>query len=104
MINIRNLDVKENLGVKFKDSIFNELVFLQYHWVRMILKATGPKKGSKQSLPKVNFKKPVQKSIVELWTDISNQMIKYQLPHTRFDKIGDHKHDIYICIEYYPPS
>ena len=23
-------------------------------------------------------------------------MIKYQLPHTRFDKISDHKHDIYL--------
>ena len=34
-----------------------------------------------------------QKSIVELWTVISNQIIKYQLPHMRFDQIKDHKHD-----------
>ena len=38
----------------------------------------------------------VQKSLVELWTVISNRMIKYQLPHTRFDEISDHKHDIYL--------
>ena len=26
-------------------------------------------------------------------------MIKYQLPHTRFDQISDHKHDIYLHVE-----
>ena len=36
-------------------------------------------------------------SIVELWTVISDQMIKYQLPHTRFDQTSDHKLDIYPC-------
>ena len=33
---------------------------------------------------------------MELWTVISNQMIKYQLPHTRFDQISNHKHDIHL--------
>ena len=36
---------------------------------------------------------------MELWTVISKQMIKCQLPHTRFDQISDHKHD--ICIYFY---
>ena len=40
-----------------------------------------------------NFEKvAVQKSIEELWTVISN----YQLPHTQFGQINDHKHDIYL--------
>ena len=26
-------------------------------------------------------------------------MIKYQLPHKRFDQISDHKHDIYLYVE-----
>ena len=38
----------------------------------------------------------VKKSIAELLTVISNQMIKYQLPHTRFDQINDHEDDIYL--------
>ena len=29
----------------------------------------------------------VQKSIAELWTAVSNQMIRYQLTHTRLDQI-----------------
>ena len=36
----------------------------------------------------------VQKSIAELWTVISNQMIKYQLLHTRYDLISDRKNDV----------
>ena len=36
----------------------------------------------------------VQKPIAELWTVISNQRIKYQLPHTRFDQISDNEHEI----------
>ena len=31
--------------------------------------------------------------IAELWTIISNQIIKQQLPHTRFDQIHNHKCD-----------
>ena len=34
--------------------------------------------------------------MAELWTVVPNQMIKYQLPHTRFDQVSDHKHDIYL--------
>ena len=63
----------------------------------MVLKATLRKESSKQSLPQVSFEKvTVQKSIEELWNVISNQMIKYQLSHTRFDQISDHKHGIYL--------
>ena len=36
----------------------------------------------------------VQKSIAELWTVISNQMIKYQLLHTRYDLISVRKYDV----------
>ena len=39
----------------------------------------------------------VQKSIAELWIVVSNQMIKYQLSHTRFNQLSYHKHNIYLC-------
>ena len=62
--------------------------------------------GSESDCPETKFqtitsyrqleKVTVQKSTAELWTVISNQMIKYQLPHTRFDQIRDHKHGIYL--------
>ena len=42
------------------------------------------------------LKATVQKSIAELWTIISNQMIKYQLPHTRSDQISGNKYNIYL--------
>ena len=38
----------------------------------------------------------VQKSIAELWTVISSQMIMCQIPHTRFDQISDHRHGVYL--------
>ena len=38
----------------------------------------------------------VQKSIAELWTVISNRMIKNQLPHRRFGQISNHKHGTYL--------
>ena len=38
----------------------------------------------------------MQKPIGELWTVISNQMIKYPLPHTWFNQISDHQHDMYL--------
>ena len=34
------------------------------------------------------------KFITNSWTVICNQMVKYQLPHTRFNQSSDHKHDI----------
>ena len=37
-----------------------------------------------------------QKSIVELWTVISVQMIKYQLPHAQFDHISDLEYAILV--------
>ena len=42
------------------------------------------------------LKATVQKSIAKLWTVISNQMIKYQLPHTRSDQISGNKYNIYL--------
>ena len=33
---------------------------------------------------------------MKLWAVISKQMIKHLLPHTRFDEISDHEHDIYL--------
>ena len=33
---------------------------------------------------------------MELRIVIFNQMIKYQFPHMLFDKISDHKHNIYF--------
>ena len=56
----------------------------------MVLQATVKKQSSRQWFP---LKVTVQKSI---WTIISNQMIKHQLLHTRFDQITDDKHDIYL--------
>ena len=38
----------------------------------------------------------VHKSIEERWTVVFNAMIKYQVPHTRFDQISNHKHDIHL--------
>ena len=52
----------------------------------MIFKTDCPETDFKQSLPKFSLKKvTVQKPIPEIWIIISNQMIKYQLPRTRFD-------------------
>ena len=33
---------------------------------------------------------------MDFWTFISSHLIKYQLPHKRFDQISDHKHEIYL--------
>ena len=61
------------------------------------LKSTVQKQSPKQSIPKVSLKKvTVQKSIAEILTVISNQIIKYQLPHTRFYQISDPKHDKHL--------
>ena len=40
--------------------------------------------------------------MVQLWTIISNQMIKYQLPIAQFDQISDHKHNIYLHGKLFP--
>ena len=60
----------------------------------MVSKATVQETKIKQS--KITVKVTVQKAIPELWSDISNKMIKYQLSHIRFDQIGDHEHDLYL--------
>ena len=58
----------------------------------MVLKATLQKQSSKQSFPKVSKSNCPEAHCGTL----DNQMIKYQLPHTRFDEISDHKHDIHL--------
>ena len=55
--------------------------------------------GLESNYPKIKFqaiKVTVQKSIAELFTIISNHLIKYQVPHALFYQINDHKHDIYL--------
>ena len=59
--------------------------------------------GFESDYPEVKFqtitfysqfeKATVQKSIAELQTVTSSQMIRYQLLHTQFDQISDYKHD-----------
>ena len=72
-MNIRNLGPKGRLWVEFKDGICAELCLNL--WFEKVT---------------------VQKSIAELWTVILYQMIKYQLPHARFEQISDLKHDILV--------
>ena len=74
---------KEILGVKFKDGMCPKLCLklsFERDWYF--------RDNTENKVPK--------KSIEELWTVFSNQMIKHQLPHTRFDQISDHKHVIYL--------
>ena len=92
MMNIRNIDSKESLGVNFKDGICIKVCLKLwcesdwYYCVKMVLKAALHKQSPKQSFPK---KVTVQKPIAELWTVISEEMIKYQLTHAQFDQISD---------------
>ena len=51
--------------------------------------------GSRSRARAQVLKVAVQKSIAELWTIISDQMIKYQLLDTQFYQISNHKRDIY---------
>ena len=62
----------------------------------MVLKATLQKKVPNNRFLSQFEKVTVQKPIMELWAGISNQMIKYQLPHTRFNQFSDHQHVIYL--------
>ena len=71
------------------------------------LKATGifvillSQNGFQSNCPEIKFetitslgqseKVTVQKSIAELWTVFSNQMMKYRFPHTQLDEISAHK-------------
>ena len=50
--------------------------------------------STETELQTITFQSPfekvtAQKPTAELWTVISNQMIKRQLPHTRLDQISD---------------
>ena len=88
--------IRNKLGIKFKDDIYAELclnLWFENNWHFLnvtesgwFLESTVQKQSSKQSLSKVSLKKEtVQKSTAEFWTVISNEMIKHQHPHTRFD-------------------
>ena len=106
MTNIRNQGSTESLWVKFKNDICVKLrrsSDLKATGIFVILMSQDSCQSDclvtkfKQPLPKVSFKKEtVQKPIVELWTVISNRMIKCQLPDMRFVQISDHKHDIWL--------
>ena len=61
--------------------------------------------GFESDYPKINFqtitssKVTAKKSIVEIWTVISNQMIKHQFPRTWSDQISDNKHNVHLYRE-----
>ena len=57
----------------------------------MVLKATVQKQSSKHLRFIVSLK-----SLAELWTVISNQMVKYQLSYSQFDQISNHKQEILV--------
>ena len=60
----------------------------------MVVKATVQRQTSKQSHPKVSLKKELSRE--PPWNAMikKNKMSRYQLSHTRFDQISDHKHDV----------
>ena len=94
---MRNLGSKEGLRVKFKDGICAKLCLtlcFESDWYLCNINESGwfLKQLSRSQFEKVT----IQKSTAELWAVISNQMIKYQFPHTWFDQISDHKHFIYF--------
>ena len=61
------------------------------------LERTISETNFQKTMLKVSFKKiTVQDPIAEHWTVISDPLIKYQLRHTRFDEISNHKHNIYL--------
>ena len=62
----------------------------------MVLKATLQKQSSKQSLTKANLKNCPETNYTTLDSYFQSNDYKYQLPHTWFDQISDHKHDIYL--------
>ena len=106
MMNIQNLGSKESLKVKFKGRICaesclklwfeSECYFCYIYWVTMVLKGTARNKVSNN-----HFLNSVWKCNCPEVHCTSNQMMKYQLPHTRFKQISDHKHDINTCMECY---
>ena len=90
MINIRNLGSNESLGVQFKDDIGAELCLKLWFESDCYLKSDWL---SRNKVPNSHFFKFVSTSNcpeVEYkpLTVIFNQMIKYQLPHTRFDQLA----------------
>ena len=61
--------------------------------------------GFESDCPNINFQKitsltvTAKKSIVEIWTVISDQMIKHQFPRTWSDQISDNKHNVHLYRE-----
>ena len=108
MMNIRNLGSKDGFGVKFKDGICARLslnLWFESNWHFCNINKSElfwkrlPRNEVQTIISLNQFGKvTAQKYIVELWTVISNQMIKYHLPHRRLDQITN------TCIERYPLS
>ena len=94
-MNIRNLGLKESLGLNLTAAYApncvesSGLIVTGIYVISLSqdgFETNVQKQSSKQSLREVSLKKvTVQKSTADLWAVISNQMVKYQLPHMRFD-------------------
>ena len=93
MINIRN-SICPELCLKLwfeNDWYFCNIIESGWYWIRLTRKKFQTRTSQSQ------FEKvTIQKSIAELWTVISHQMIKHQLPHRLFHQLNDHKLDIYL--------
>ena len=98
--------LKLKLRVKFKDGTCVELclkLWFEIDWYFCNITESGWfwKRLSRSKVPNNLFPKSIEKVtvkkfIVELWTVISNEIIKYQVPFTRFEQISGHKYYIYL--------
>ena len=105
-MNIRNLASKESLEFKLKSQICVQLCWklVESNWYFCNITESRRfwKRLSTNKVSNNNFLKSVWKNstflkyVAELWTVFPNQVFKYQLPHTRFDQIRVHKHNIYL--------
>ena len=90
-MNMQNLVSKESLGVKFKDSIYTGLclkLWFESNWdFCNFTELWWFWKGlSRNKVPNSHFVESIWKSnIAVFWTVISNKMIMYHFPNTRFD-------------------
>ena len=97
--------LKESWVVSFKDGICAKLFLMlcfERYWYFWNITESGWfwKRLSREKVSNNNFliiqseNAIVQRPIANLWTVISNRVIKHQLTHTRFYQITDLKHDI----------
>ena len=82
--------------IVFKALVWKWLVFCNISETEGFWKQLSRNKVSNIQVLNQFEKVTVQKSIAKLRTVISNQMMNYRLPHTRFDQISDHENDIYL--------